>query len=137
MKIAKSHVGRTVKDLHQLKRATGVIILVYLLALSSAVIPSSFGSFGDLEGDITIEETIGDMNTEFQNMQLAVASMMLDQNVSVLDGAAAYDEVDTLAEVQAVTCNGGAVSLDQFLTAGSYPLSQAYDIALDGTVAVD
>ncbi len=68
MKITKSHVGRTVKDLHQMKRAIGVIILVYLLALSSAVTPSNGGStFGDVEGGSPIVDPLDVVNTDFQS----------------------------------------------------------------------
>ena len=68
MNVVKSRVGRTKINLHQVKRVTGVIILVYMLSLSSAVIPSGSGSpLGDSEGDSTLVDTLDLMNTEFQN----------------------------------------------------------------------
>ena len=65
MKIAKSLEQRTSIDLHRVKRATGIIILLYLVALSSAVM-SSGGSVGALDGGSTIKETLDNTNTEFQ-----------------------------------------------------------------------
>jgi len=74
-----------------------------------------------------------EMDLEYHNIQIGVAAMMIDANVTQL--ISSYDEVDTLAEVQEVTAKTG-YTLDKYIY-GDYPLKQAYDIALDGEVTVD
>jgi hypothetical protein len=80
-----------------------------------------------------------ELDVEYHNIQVAVAAMLLDADATTLDdpGTGFYDEVDTLLDVQGVTCGGGTHSLHDYLPVDEYPLKQAYDIALDGEVTID
>jgi len=75
-------------------------------------------------------------DTELANVQTAVIALMADAGVSELD--AAYSDVDTQTEVEAVKATVGAVeyTLDDYILGTPYPLSQAYDIAKNGAVSV-
>ena len=65
--------------------------------------------------------------------------MLAGANTINLDGAdGTYDEVDTLAEVTAVTADSGSYSLASYiLGTATYPLKQAYDISKEGLVTLD
>lgn len=76
---------------------------------------------------------------ELHNVQTAIYAMMVKAGTAELDSS--YDEIDELAEVEGVTATNPNTSvvyyLDDYLYGGSYPLKQAYDISLDGSVTVD
>ncbi len=77
--------------------------------------------------------------TELHNLQTAVFAMMVKAQTLQLDGSGGFSDIDTLEEVNGVTAtddNGTTYHLDDFLTGGSYPLKQAYDISLDGRVSI-
>ena len=111
-----------------------ILIVVAILGLLAAVvIPNVLGLMSEGE-----EEAMG---TEHHNVHTAVYSIMVKAGVSQLDGTSDYDEIDELAEVHTVTATnpdtGTVYYLDDYLYSGKYPLKQAYDIALDGSVTVD
>ena len=74
---------------------------------------------------------------EKHNVQLVVQLMLIEADEDDLDDA--YDEVQTLAQIQQVTAGGGAYSLASYLhllgSEGGF--TQAYDITSDGVVTVD
>ena len=78
-------------------------------------------------------------NTEHHNIQVAVYSMMVKAEVQKLDSG--HEDVDELTEVQGVTATNlntsVMYSLDDWLYSGKYPLKQAYDINIYGSVTVD
>ena len=89
-----------------------------------------------LEEDISQAGNFSGQTDELQEIQLALAAMMADAKVTELDnpGAGFYIELITEADVQSVTANGGSHSLATYLSPGSTPFNQAYDISLDGEV---
>jgi len=72
------------------------------------------------------------LSTEFANIQTAVTAIMFAANVNGLDDN--YFDINTMAEVQAVTAGGGENNLYDFLMYSDYPLRQVYDIAANGKV---
>jgi len=113
-----------------------ILVVVALLGiLTAVVIPNVLNLMNEGEEEAK--------QTEWHNIQTAVLAMMVQSDVSQLDGASAYDEIQTLVQVQGVTATDTVqdpdvvYSLDEYLMGGEYPLKQAYDIALDGGVTVD
>ena len=100
------------------------MVVAILGVLAAVVIPNVIGFMG--EG---AEET---EDVEYHNMQIAVAAMMVDQDVTQLDGA--HPAVNTVEDVEGVTAGSG--NLRQYLQGGEYPLKQTYSIATDGEVNV-
>jgi len=74
---------------------------------------------------------------EKHNVQLVVQLMLIEADEDELDDA--YDEVQTLAQIQQVTAGDGAYSLDSYLhlLSSDGGFTQAYDITSDGVVTVD
>ena len=111
-----------------------ILVVVGILGILVAVIiPNIMGLMNKGE-----EEAKG---TEHHSIQVAVYSIMVKAEVSRLDGSSDYDGIDELTEVHSVTATNSDTStiyyLDDYLYSGEYPLMQAYDIALDGSVTVD
>ena len=76
-------------------------------------------------------------STEHNNVQLVVQVMMLDAKETQLDDS--YDEVQTSAQIKAVTTGSGAYSLENYILkfGGTTDFKQAYDISIDGAVTID
>ena len=75
--------------------------------------------------------------TEHHNVQLLVQVMLLDAKETQLDDS--YDEVQTSAQIQAVTTGGGTYSLEDYILkfGGETEFKQAYDISINGAVTID
>jgi prepilin-type N-terminal cleavage/methylation domain-containing protein len=82
-----------------------LVVIGLLGVLASVAIPNilKFMHRGDEEAKAT----------EHHNVQLVVQAMMIDAEVTHLDSS--YDEVQTCAEIEAVTAGGGSFSLDDYL----------------------
>ncbi|MFC2026582.1 type II secretion system protein [Chloroflexota bacterium] len=111
-----------------------ILVVVGILGvLAAVIIPNIMGLMNEGEEEAK--------NTEHHNIQVAVYSMMVKAEVQRLDGSSDYDGIDELAEIHGVTVTNPDTSttyyLDDYLYSGKYPLKQAYDIALDGSVTVD
>ncbi len=110
-----------------------LVVVGILGILAAVVIPSILGLMNEGEEEAK--------QTEHHNIQVAVYLIMVKAEVSQLDGSSGYDEIDELAEVHGVTAtntdNNTTYYLDDYLFSGKYPLMQAYDIALNGSVTVD
>lgn len=74
---------------------------------------------------------------EQHNVQLVVQVMIIDAEVTELDDD--YDEVQTSAQIQAVTAEDGAYNLEDYILkfGGATEFKQAYDISKEGIVTVD
>jgi len=111
-----------------------ILVVVGILGILAAlIIPNIMGLMNEGEEEAK--------RTEHHNIQVAVYSMMVKAERQWLDGDEVYDGIDELTEVHGVTATNSDTSttyyLDDWLYSGKYPLMQAYDIALDGSVAVD
>jgi prepilin-type N-terminal cleavage/methylation domain-containing protein len=105
-----------------------ILVVVGILGVLAAVaIPNIIGFMNDGEEEAKKEE----MHT----VQTAVLVMVINSDVDTLDNA--YDEVDTLGEVMAVTAGGSNSLASYILGTTSYPFKQAYDISIEGVVTVD
>ena len=106
-----------------------LVVIAILGVVASIAIPSILKFMNEGE-----EETKA---TEHDNVQLIVQVMMIDAKETQLDNS--YDEVQTSAQIQAVTTGDGAYSLDDYILnfGGSLDFKQAYDISIDGVVTVD
>ena len=106
-----------------------LVVIALLGVLAAVAIPSilKFMNSGEEESK----------QAEKHNVQLVVQLMLVESDEDELDDA--YDEVQTLAQIQQVTAGDGAYSLDNYLYlfGGSNEFTQAYDITSDGTVTVD
>lgn len=102
-----------------------LLVVVAILGVLAAVVVPNVSQFIDSGNDEAAA-------TELDNVQLAVTAMLADNGVSQLD--AAYDAVDTVAELALVLCASGADNLGNYLDG---PLSRAYDIAQNGSVTPD
>ena len=111
-----------------------ILVVVAILGILAAVIIPNIMNLMN-EGE---EEAKG---IEYHNIQVAVLSMMVSAEASKLDGSSDYNSVDSLEEVHGITAtnseNNTIYYLDDYIFSGSYPLMQAYDISLNGSVAVD
>ena len=108
-----------------------ILVVVGILGILAAVIiPNIMGLMKEGE-----EEAKG---IEYHNIQIAVLSIMVKAEVSELDSA--REDVDTPDELHMVTATNPDTStiyyLDDYLYGGKYPLMQAYDIDLKGSVTV-
>ena len=75
---------------------------------------------------------------EHHNLQTAVLALLVDADVHRLDTDTYYKDVwerDDVEEVKA-TVDGTEYTLDKYLLGGQYPLLQAYDILINGSVSV-
>ncbi len=77
--------------------------------------------------------------TELHNMKIAVLALMVANDATQLTEA--YNDVDTAAEMVAVTCRDGGDdvgdnSLKDWFIGGARELLQAYDINVGGEVTV-
>ena len=106
-----------------------LVVIALLGVLASIAIPNilKFRNEGEEENKFT----------EHDNVQLIVQVMMLDAKETQLDDS--YDEVQTSAQIEAVTTGGGAYSLEDYILkfGGTIDFKQAYDISIDGAVTVD
>lgn len=111
-----------------------ILVVVGILGiLAAVVIPNVLGLMNEGEEEAK--------RTEYHNVQVAVYAIMIKAEVSQLDGSSDYDGIDEQVEVHGVTATNPDTNvtyyLDEHLYSGPYPLKQAYDIALDGSVTVD
>lgn len=105
-------------------------VIGIMAILAAVVLPVVVGFVGS--GETEAEDT------EYDAMQFAVRAMLVDAGATNLSGF--ENDVDELAEVRNITAtsvDGTEYSLDKYLTFGSFPLSQSYDISEDGSVAID
>jgi len=104
-------------------------VIGIMAILAAVVLPVVVGFVGS--GETEAEDT------EYDAMKFAVRAMLVDAGATNLSG---FDnDVDELAEVKNITAtsaDGIEYSLDKYLTFGSFPLSQSYDISEDGAVTV-
>lgn len=111
-----------------------LLVVVSILGILAAIIIPNIMSLMN-EGEEEAKQT------EYHNIQVAVLSMMVDAEVSKLDGSSDYDAIDTLEEIRGVTATNGDTAttyyLDDYIFSGKYPLMQAYDIFLSGSVTID
>lgn len=107
-----------------------LLVVIGLLGVLAAVAIPNILKFMN-EGE---EET---RQTEQDNVQLVVQVMMIEAKVPELDGD--YDEVQTSAQIQAVTAGDGAYSLEDYILkfGGATDFKQPYDISKEGVVTVD
>ena len=108
-----------------------ILVVVGILGILAAVIiPNIMGLMKEGEDEAK--------RTEHHNVQVAVYTIMVKAGIQSLDSA--HEDVDTFDEVHGVTATNPDASttyyLDEYLYGGPYPLMQAYDIALDGSVTV-
>jgi len=108
-----------------------ILVVVGILGiLAAVVIPNVLGLMKEGEDEAK--------RTEHHNIHVAVYTIMVKAGVSQLDSA--HEDVDTFDEVNDVTVtdpdNSTIYYLNEYLYSGPYPLMQAYDIALDGSVTV-
>ncbi|MFC1875304.1 type II secretion system protein [Chloroflexota bacterium] len=111
-----------------------ILVVVGILGILAAVIiPNIMGLMNEGEEEAK--------RTEYHNIQVALLSMMVKAEVQSLDGSSDYDGIDELAEIHGVTATNPDTSttyyLDDYIYGGKYPLMQAYDITLKGSVTVD
>ena len=107
-----------------------LLVVIGLLGVLAAVaIPNIISLVNKGE-----EET---KEAEHHNVQLVVQVMMIDTEVPELDND--YDEVQTSAQIQAVTAGDGAYSLEDYILkfGGATDFKQPYDISKEGIVTVD
>ncbi|MFC1938696.1 Tfp pilus assembly protein FimT/FimU [Chloroflexota bacterium] len=107
-----------------------LLVVIGVLGILAAVAIPNIIKFMN-EGE---EET---KEAEHHNVQLVVQVMIIDAEVPELDDD--YDEVQTSAQIQAVTAGGGAYSLEDYILkfGGATEFKQAYDISKEGIVTVD
>ena len=103
-----------------------LVVVVILGLLAAVVIPNILGLMNEGREEAK--------RAEHHNIQIAVLAMMVEAKVTELDDI--YPSVNTETQVSAVQCISGAYSLRDHLTGGKYPLMQAYDIDLKGSVTV-
>jgi len=108
-----------------------ILVVVGILGiLAAVVIPNVLGLMKEGEDEAK--------RTEHHNIHVAVYTIMIKAEVHQLDSA--HEDVDTIDEVHGVTATnpgtGTVYYLNEHLFSGPYPLMQAYDIALDGSVTV-
>ena len=106
-----------------------LVVIGLLGVLASVAIPSVLKFMNKGE-----EET---KEAEHHNVQLVVQVMMIDAEVPGLDND--YNEVQTSAQIQAVTAGDGAYSLEDYILrfGGATEFKQPYDISKEGIVTVD
>ena len=106
-----------------------LVVIALLGILASIAIPNIL-KFMD-EGE---DET---KDTEFHNVQLITQLMLIDADTTYLDSS--HDEIQTSAQIAAVTAGGGAYSLADYILSfvGTTEFKQAYDISIDGEVTID
>jgi len=106
-----------------------LLVVIAILGLLAAIaIPNLILFINEGEDEAKLEE----MHT----VQTAVLVMLVNADADELDNA--YNEVDTLAEVMAVTSGDGSYSLASYILGTvSYPFKQAYDISQKGVVSID
>ncbi len=105
-----------------------VIGIMGILAAVAMPVVSMFIGAGEAEA----------ADTEQGNVQLAVEAMIVDADSGTLSAFAV--DVDEFAEIQGIRAtsdDGTEHSLDRYLTGGSYPLSQPYDIDEYGSVTMN
>jgi len=105
-----------------------LVVIAILGLLAAIAIPNLILFINEGEDEAKLEE----MHT----VQTAVLVMLVNADADDLDNA--HNEVDTLAEVMAVTAGDGSYSLASYiLGTASYPFKQAYDISQKGVVSID
>lgn len=102
-----------------------LLVVIAILGILAAVVVPNVSRFMNKGHDEANE-------TEVKNVRLAVTAMLADAEAGTLDDD--YTDVNTLAEVQAVTAGSGAYSLDNYLDVDD-ELKCTYDIAADGSVS--
>ena len=111
-----------------------LVVIIILGVIAGVAVPAVTKFISHDEAEAAYVETEA-AHTEEDIIQMAVVAMMSDAGLNALDGVS--DEVDTLAEVSAVTAGAGAYRLSSYLIGGESPFKQAYDISLYGEVTVD
>ena len=106
-----------------------LVVIALLGVLAAVAIPNILGLMNRGGEESRLAEK--------HNVQLVVQLMLTEADADELDDA--YDEVQTLAQIQQVTAGDGAYTLDSYLhllnSEGGF--LQAYDITSDGVVTVD